>query len=75
MIEEGIVGVCHSIRSGVCHAIRKCAEANNKCVEYMDNYDENIESSHLEYLQANNVYGWAMSQLFNRHKDFACLAE
>ena len=75
MIEEGVVGVCHSIRSGVCHAIRKCAEANNKCVEYMDNYDENIESSHLEYLQANNVYGWAMSQLFNRYKDFAYLAE
>ena len=75
MIEEGIVGVCHSIRSGVCHAIRRCAEANNKYVEYMDNYVENIESSHLEYLQANNVYGWAMSQLFNRHKDFAYLAE
>ena len=28
----------------------------------MKNYDKNIESSHIEYLDANNLYGWAMSQ-------------
>ena len=52
MVEKGI-------RGGICHAIYKYAEANNK---YMKNYEKNTESSYLEYLDANNLYGWAMSQ-------------
>ena len=52
MIEKGI-------RGGICHAIYKYAKANNK---YMKNYGEGKESSFLEYLDANNLYGYAMSQ-------------
>ena len=47
------------IRGGICHAIHRYAEANNK---YVKSYNKNKESSFLEYLDANNLYGWAMSQ-------------
>ena len=52
MVEKGI-------RSGMCQAIHRYAKANNK---YMKNYDKNIESFYLVHLDANNFYGWAMSQ-------------
>ena len=52
MVEEGI-------RGGICHSIHRYAEANNK---YMKNYNNNEESSYIQYLDANNLYGWAMSK-------------
>ena len=48
MVEGGI-------RGGICHAIYRHAKANNK---YTKNYDKNKESSNIQYLDANNLYGW-----------------
>ena len=47
------------ISSGMCHAIHRYAKANNK---YMKNYNEKEESSYIQYLDADNLYGWALSQ-------------
>ena len=52
MVEKGT-------RGRICHAIHRYAKANNK---YMKNYDKDIELSYLEYLDANNLCGWAMFQ-------------
>ena len=46
MVENGI-------RGGICHAIHRYAKANNK---------KNKESSYIQYLDANNLYGWPMCQ-------------
>ena len=52
MVEKGIRGV-------ICHSKHRYAKANNK---YMQNYNNNKESSYIQYLDANNLYGWAMSK-------------
>ena len=52
MVEEGI-------RGGICHAIQRYAKANNK---YMKDYDKKKKSSYRQYLDANNLYGKAMTE-------------
>ena len=47
------------IHGGMCNVIYKYAKANNK---YMKNYDVTKESIFLEYVDANTLYGWAMSK-------------
>ena len=48
------------IRGGITQAVRKYAAANNP---YMgDKFDPNEDTTYLQYLEANNLYGWAMSQ-------------
>ena len=47
------------IRGRICHAIQRYAKANKL---YIKNHDKNIESSYLMFLNANNLYGWGMSQ-------------
>ena len=49
MVEKGI-------RRGICQAIITNIKGNNK---YINNYDKRI-TSYLQYLDANNLYGWTM---------------
>ena len=52
MFEDGI-------RGEMCQAAHRYYKANNK---YMKNYDKNKILTFLLYLDAYNLYGWAMSQ-------------
>ena len=47
------------MRGGISYIAHRHAVANNK---YMKNYNPERESSYIMYLDANNLYGWAMSQ-------------
>ena len=57
MFEKGI-------RGGIFHITKRYAEANNK---YMKDYDPDKPSNYIQYLDANNLYGWAMSQSLPTH--------
>ena len=47
------------IRGGISVVSKRFAPASNK---YMSTYDKDKPSSYLSYLDANNLYGWSMSQ-------------
>ena len=47
----------NAIRGGLTQVVKKYAVANNK---YLPDYNESIKLSYLQYLDANNLYGYAM---------------
>ena len=57
MFEKGIRGV-------ISHISKRYAEANNK---YMVYYNKEKPSTYIQYLDANNLYGWAMTQKLPTH--------
>ncbi len=64
MIEKGI-------RGGVSSIMKRYSKANHK---YLSDYDPSLPSQHIMYLDANNLYGWAMSKP-QHHKNFRWMKE
>ena len=47
------------MRGGISYIAHRYSQANKK---YMKNYYQKKPSKYIIYLDANNLYGWAMSQ-------------
>ena len=54
----------HGIPGGITHISKRYAEANNN---YMKDYNPDKPSTYIKYLDANNLYGCAMSQPLPSH--------
>ena len=50
--------IAKGMRGGVSCIANRYSKANNKC---MKEYDEKAPSKYIMYLDANNLYGWAVS--------------
>ena len=69
--EEMYTFIERSIRGGISQISKRLAKANNpRC----KNFDDLKSLTYLIYLDANNLYGWAMSQMLPTH-NFRWLTE
>ena len=50
-------------RGGINQAVQRYMQVNNKYM--VDRYDSGKESQYAQYLEANNLYCWAMVQKFS----------
>ena len=50
------------IRGGITQAVRKYTLANNKYMR--DKFNPNEDTIYLQYLDANNLYGWAIINIW-----------
>ena len=51
--------IAKGIRGSISYIAKRHSKANNK---YMEDYDNDKESVFIMYLDANNLYGWTMTQ-------------
>ena len=61
MVEKGI-------RGGITQAVKHYAKANSTCMKDLYNHLYDEKSIFLQYLDANNLYGWAMVQNLPTHR-------
>ena len=47
------------MRGGISYISKRFSKANNK---YMQSYDNKNPNKYITYVDANNLYGWTMSQ-------------